>query len=121
LDLDGELDLVADHDAAGLHRHGDVDAEVAAVDLGGGGEAGPGVAPGVAAGAVELQVEVHRPGHAVEGELTLDQVAVALGTDRGGDVLRLRVLLDLEEVGRAQVVVAAGVTGVDRVGVDADV
>ena len=43
LDLERDLHLVTEADAAALERHAEGDAEVAPVDLGRGGEAGAGV------------------------------------------------------------------------------
>ena len=55
LDLELDGDLVADDDAAAVHRHVDVHAELLAGDLGLGGEAGARAAVGVRAEAVELE------------------------------------------------------------------
>jgi hypothetical protein len=52
LDLEADRDLVTDHDAA-VHRDGDVDTEVAAVDLRGRGEASPLPAERVRTGRVQ--------------------------------------------------------------------
>src|SRR6266571_1789946 len=76
-DLETDLDLVADHGAAAVHGQIGVDAEVLAIDLRRGGEAGPGAAIRVFREAVEVERQVHGPGHAVEREVALDNVAVA--------------------------------------------
>src|SRR5206468_10414193 len=72
LDLELDGDLVTDDDAAAVHRHLDVDAELVAVDLGLGGEAGARAAEGVRAEAVELKVEDDRAGDALDRQLALD-------------------------------------------------
>src|SRR5690606_12236131 len=54
LDLQGDRDLVAEHDLVPLERDVELDAEVAAADGRGRGEARPGAAPGIRADAVEL-------------------------------------------------------------------
>src|SRR5205814_3561350 len=54
LDLQLDLDLVADDGAAAVERDVEVDAEVVAVDLSVGREAGAGAAPRIGADAVEL-------------------------------------------------------------------
>src|SRR6185312_16697405 len=76
LDLQGDLDLLAHDDPAAVERHRDVDAEVAAVDRGGGREAGAGAAVGVRAEAVDLEGEGDRPGHALDGQLAVERVLV---------------------------------------------
>src|SRR6266540_279552 len=111
LDLDEDLDLVADDHTAAIHGDVGGDAEVLAVDLGGGGEAGAGEA-------VDVQGEGHLPGDAVEGQFAVDVVAVLAVADAGGAVGHGGVGVGLEEVGRAQVVVALGVVGVDGAEVD---
>ena len=60
--------------AAQARRFG---AEVLAIDLRRGGEAGPGAAIGVFREAVEVERQVHGPGHAVEREVALDNVPIA--------------------------------------------
>src|SRR5258707_12020801 len=77
LDLETDLDLVADHGAAAVHGQVSIDAEVLAIDLRGGGEPGPGAAIGVFREAVDVERQVHAPGHAVEREVALDHVSVA--------------------------------------------
>src|SRR5207244_180408 len=57
----------------------------------------------------------------VEGQVTLDDEAVAVGTHAGGAERHGRVGLDVEEVARANVVVALLVVGVDRAQVDGGV
>src|SRR6478609_11381872 len=69
LDLELDGDLVADDDAAAVHRHVDVDAEGLAGDLGLGREAGARAAVGVRTEAVELQLEGDGLGDALDGEV----------------------------------------------------
>src|SRR5262249_48945682 len=66
LDLELEADLVAHHDAAALERGVPGDAEVLAVDLGGGREAGPPAARRVGRRTVVLRVERDGAGGARE-------------------------------------------------------
>src|SRR5207245_4712623 len=77
------------------------------------------VAPRRGLGAVELDLQHHRPRHAVHGEVTgdLPQAAPVL-LDPGAAEADRRVLLDVEEVGAAEVLVAAGLAGVHAGGVD---
>src|SRR3954451_2403897 len=114
LDLELDGDLVTDDDTAAVHRHLDVDAEVVAVDLGLGREAGAVAAVGVRSEAVELQGQGDRAGVALEGQLALDGPVGAVGAHRGGPEGHLRVVLDVEEVGGADVRVALLLAGVDR-------
>ena len=118
LDLEVDRDLVADDHAAAVERHRDVDAEVGAVDRGAGREARAGAAEGVRAEALGREGERHRPGHALDRELAVQQQVAVVdahgvrGEGPGG------VVGDVEEVGRADVVVALLVVGVDGRGVD---
>src|SRR5262249_59489388 len=95
-----------------------VDAEVAPVDLRGGGEAAPGAAVGVGPEPVQLQRERDVPGHALEGELAVHDVAVAVRAYAGRAVGHRGVVLDVEEVGRADVRVTLLLAGDDRVQCD---
>src|SRR3954465_797799 len=72
LDLELDGDLVADDDAAAVHRHVDVDAVGLAGDLGLGGEACARAAVGVRTEAVELQLQGDRLGDALDREVALD-------------------------------------------------
>src|SRR5579862_820254 len=66
LDVEGDGDIFADEDAAGLKRCVPVEAEILAVDLGGGGETDAGVAPGVLGRlARALDIKLHSLGYAV--------------------------------------------------------
>ena len=94
------------------------DVPVVPVDLGGGREAGAGAAVRVGAEAVQLEAERHRPGNAVEGEVTVEQEVAAVGADAGGAEGHRGVLLDVEEVLAADVVVPGLVPGVHRAEVD---
>src|SRR5450759_897114 len=115
LDLDGETDLLAEGDTATVEGHVERDAEVAAVELAGGREADSGVAErGAGLEAVHLELERHRPGDAVEGQIPVDDQVVTVVANAGRLVGHGGVAFDLEEVGRADVGVAVGVGGVDR-------
>src|SRR6202012_2130164 len=96
----------------------EVDAEVGPVDLGLRGEADARAAVSVRAEAVDLEVERDRLGDALEGEVALQDEAFLAGLERGGGEGHRRVLLDLEEVGAADVRVALLLAGVDRVEVN---
>src|SRR3954462_4255430 len=119
LDLELDGDLVTDDDAAAVHRHLDVDAELVAVDLRLGGEAGARAAVGVRAEAVELEVQDDGPRDALDGQLALDGPVGAVGLHRGGPEDHGRVVLDVEEVSRADVRVTLLLTGVDGAELDA--
>src|SRR4051812_34894759 len=116
-----ELDLLADEDAALVERDLEGKAPVATVDGRLALEPDAEAAPRVDRGAVELPVDGDRVGLAVDGEITDQRVDVVLHlldlrTDEGD----LRVVGDVEEVGGAQVRIAVGVAGVDAVDVDLD-
>src|SRR5205814_7293674 len=113
LELDGHL--VADDDAAALDGGVPADAEVAPADLRSGGEAGPGAAVGVGPEPVQLQRQRDVPGHALEGELAVHDVVVAVPAHAGRAVGHRGVVLDVEEVGRPDVRVALLLAGHDRV------
>src|SRR5580704_8315365 len=81
LDLQVDGDLVGYHRAAVLHRGAEVHVEVTPVDLRGPGEACPGAAEGVRAEAVELELERHLLGHALEGELAVHDEVAAVGAN----------------------------------------
>src|SRR5262249_46631965 len=83
-DLEGDLDLVADHDASALERHVEGDAEIVPADLAPGRESHTRVAERrLRQEAVELEDERHRSRHAVERELAVDDPVVAVGPDPG--------------------------------------
>src|SRR5450759_4171267 len=111
LDLQGDGDLVADDYAAALERHGDVDAEVTAVEDGGGLETGDGTVAHAGVDAVELHGELDGLGHAVQGELTVEDEVGARGAQAGGGESHGGVLLHLEEVCGTDVAVALVVAG----------
>src|SRR3954451_5019639 len=116
-----ELDLLADEDAALVEREVPGQVPVATVDRRFALEADAEAAPRVHRGASELPVDGDRVGLAVDGEVA-DQgedVVVDL-LDLGADEGDLRVVLEVEEVGGLQVGVAVGVAGVHARGVDLD-
>src|SRR5439155_841072 len=120
LDVDRDRHLVADGDAARLEDLVPGEAEVLAVDRGGGLRAGAGVAPRVLdLGRGALDVEAHLARDAVEGEVA-DHLEVTWGARL--DLLRhehdRRVPDDVEEVGALQMRVALFDAGVDAGGVD---
>src|SRR3954466_1847737 len=121
LDVELHLHLVADQYTTGLQCDVPLEAEVLAVDLGRGAEAGLGVVPGVDVDTLELEVELDLAGHTVDGEVAEEHVVTVVVLDAGADeghgggATRTAVLgLEVEEVGVAEVGVTAGVAGVDR-------
>src|SRR5205814_2207118 len=92
--------------------------EIAALDLTDGGEAGTRPAVGILAEATELESQRHRLRHALERELAVEEVVVAVVPDAGGAEGHHLVGIDVEEVGAADVVVTIRVAGVDRAEVD---
>src|SRR5215216_2946561 len=121
LDLELEADLLAHQDTAALERGVPGEAEVLAVDLGAGREAGPAAAPRVGRPTVVLDVESDRPGDAVDGQVAGErEVTGRAPLDPVAPELDLRVALDVEEVGRAQVLIPLRVAALDAGGVDRD-
>src|SRR3984957_8435931 len=98
LNLDHELDLLADHDAARGQHHVGGDPVIVPVDLAGGGEAGPGAAVRVRAEPVELDTQLDRVGDALDREVTDGDVAVAVRPDAGRVVGHRRMAGDIQEV-----------------------
>src|SRR5436853_410922 len=121
LDLELEAGLLAHENAAALEGGIPGEAEVLTVDLGAGREAGPTAAPGVGRPTVVLDVEGDGLGHAVDGEVTHEaETARRVPLHPGAPERDLGVPLDVEEVGRAQVLVPLRVAGLDAGRVDLD-
>src|SRR5690606_24377979 len=118
LDVDGELDFVADEHAAALKGLVPVEAEVLAVERALRLEAGDLDARRVDAGALELRPEQHRAGDALDRELSVDREVPAVAPDGDAAEGRGRKSLDIEESGAAQVGVASADAGVDAGGLD---
>ena len=97
LDFEGDGHLVADDGAAGLERHVDVDAEVLAIQHDSGREPGDLAMAHAGVDAVELEVETDRLGDALEGEITVEHVVVAVLADGGRREGGRRVCLDVED------------------------
>src|SRR3954447_21473557 len=102
LQVDRDLDLVAQHRAAGVERLVPDDPVVLAVERGLDLEAGPGISLGI----LDLAAVGHRQGDlladAVHGQRARDVVLVlAGGLDRLALEGDLGILLDVEEIGRA--------------------
>src|SRR5665213_3677642 len=112
LDVDREVDGVAEHDNAVVDA-AEADAEVVAVDLGVGGEAGARAPETVRPEAVELEAQRDLPGDAAQGELAVDEEVAVRGDHARRAVGGGGVGLGVEEVARADVVVTALVVGVD--------
>ena len=98
-----------------------IEPELLAVDLAGGAEAEPGASPRVLHRAADFAVERNFLRYATNREVTDDAV---VGTAARLEALRhkrdLRVVRCIEEIGRAEMVVAALVAGIDRRGLDRD-
>ena len=119
LDVDLELHLLADGDAARLEHGVEVHAEVLAIDACPSAEARDGLAVGVLRRAEELHVERDRLRDAADRQVPVDDVlALALRLDPRALERDLRVIRDVEEVVRAEVIVAIRVAGVDARDVD---
>src|SRR5688500_17158537 len=120
-DVELELDLVRHHDAAGLERSVPGQAPVLAADGGLAFETDPNVAVGVLGRAGVFEAHADRPGDALDGQVTGDRpLVVALTFNRGGDERDLGVLPAVEEVPRAEVVVALLLASGDAVRDDRD-
>src|SRR4029078_13124274 len=117
-DVDLELDLVRDQEAAGLERGVPGQAPLLAVQGGAALEAEAGVAERGLGGAGQLEVDRDRLGDVLDGQVAGDGPVVAVAGDLGGDEGDLGVGLDVEEVGAVQVAVAVRDTGVDAAGLD---
>src|SRR5581483_10147781 len=117
LDLEGDVHRVADEELAAVERDVEVHTELLAGDLGRRLEADALAAPRVGLDAEVLDVELDRLGDALDRQLAGRLLAVEAGRDEG----HRAVVLHVEKVGRAEVAVALGVAGVDRVQVDGGV
>ncbi|VOL54490.1 Uncharacterised protein [Streptococcus pneumoniae] len=118
---DLELHLVRDQEAAGLGGRVPGQAEVLAGDLARGLEAHAGHAEGILVLAAELGLELHGLGDAVQRQLADQGELLGLAADLGGAEGHGGELLHVEEVGGAQVGVAALVLGADGGDVDGHV
>src|SRR3954467_15897578 len=99
LALNLDLDLLADHHAAGLEDHVVGQAPVLAVDLGLRAEAEHSLAIRAGGRALELDDQLDRLGDAFDGELAVeDELGAGVRLDAGAAELERRVLLRLEEV-----------------------
>src|SRR5581483_8044069 len=114
-DVGRDPDLVADEDTAGLERLLPAQPELATAERAARLQADPILALWVFGDAVHGHLELNRVCLAVHRQLTLDAVVPLLDMLDPGRLERdLRVLLDVEEIGRAKVVVATRLVGVDR-------
>src|SRR4051812_37233188 len=110
-DVELELDLVGDEDAAGLERGVPGQAPVLAVQRGAALEADAQVAEGVARRAGGLEDDREGLGLALDRQVAGDDPVVAVAGDRGGDEGDLLVVVGVEEVLGAQVRVTIGHAG----------
>src|SRR4029450_10863361 len=121
-DVELQLDLLAHQQVAAAERLVEGHVPVAAVELAGDLERDALVAPRVGLLALYLGGERDRLGDAVHRQVAGDLERVLVDLLDGGRLeSELRVLLDAEEVGRAQVLVTPGVAGVDGDALDAAV
>src|SRR5581483_4676619 len=115
LDVDLEVDFVADQEAARLERGVPVQAELLAVDLAADLEARHLLAPRVLAAPEQGRVEHDGARHAADRQVAVDPGRVGAGRlDPCAGEGDRRILLDVEEVGRSQVAVALLLARVDR-------
>src|SRR5437867_2639629 len=120
-DVDLDRHVVADEQAAALERFIPREAEVLAVDRGGAVESGALVPTWVLALAEKARVEHDGPRHTMEGEGALHLALLAARVEVGHARALKRDLGEfgyVEEVGRAQVIIALLDVGVDGRGVD---
>src|ERR1019366_4408649 len=92
-------------DGLDVDREVEADAEVVAVDLGAGGEAGARAPETVRPEAVELEAQRDLPGHAAQGELAVDDEVAVRGSHARRAVGGGGVGLGVEDVARADVIV----------------
>src|SRR6185437_11601537 len=83
LDLKVEVDLVGDYDAAALDGRIPGHAEVCPVDLAGRGKTCPCAAVSVWPETVEFHLQRHAAGNALQSQLPVKHVAVAVGAQSG--------------------------------------
>ena len=117
-DLQHDLNLLAQCDAATGDRTVVADPEVGAVDLGGCREAGLGPALRVCAELGCLQGQGERLGDATDGQVAIQEELAAGLSEPGRDEAQSGVVLGVEEVRGTDVVVPRRVAGVDRGGLD---
>src|SRR5690554_1826237 len=117
LNLDRNLDLVADEEPAGLEGGVPVQPVILTVDLRPGLESDLLIAPRVASRAEVLALQLDRLCDAAKGKLAYEREAVARNiTDFRALEGDGGVLVRLEEVGRTEVVVALAIVGRNRRG-----
>src|ERR1700716_1998909 len=120
--LDLELDLVPDQQASRLQDLVPGESPVPAVQLAAGRNADPVVAPGVGEALLDLCLQCYGPRLALDRELAADPVSVPAYTLHfRARVGHLREALDVEEVGRTEMLVPLLNTGVEADGLDGDV
>jgi probable blue pigment (indigoidine) exporter len=118
--LQVELDLhdVAEHGPADTGRQRQLDAEVAAADLGGRLEARVAAAVQERLEPAELDGQRHRAGDLTEGQVAVDPVLGTGSRDAGRAERQRGAPGDVDDVGGEHVGVALGVAGVERGHVD---
>ena len=114
LDVDLDLDVLADHQATGFEQPIVGQAELGAVDGQSTAHAETCVAPGILDGAGDVDRHANRLGGPLDGQVTDSHQLIAIPLDRGTAEADLGVVLDIEEVRAAEIFVPTLVAGVDR-------
>src|SRR5262245_24851293 len=119
LQLDVDLDLIADQPAAGLERHVPIQAPLLAADLSLRIKPGAGGAPRRRGLAGVLDVQRDGLGHVADGQIAVQLAAIGAELlDTRALERNIRVGLDVEEIRRAQVPIALLVAGHQAGGLD---
>src|ERR1035438_5937365 len=114
LHVEHELNVVADHDAAGgQHRVGG-DAVVRAIELTCRGESGPGAAIRVRSEAVDFDPELNQPGDALDGQVAGHDQVVAAAVHAGGLEGHRRMAGDVEKALTLDIVITRFIARVER-------
>src|SRR3954451_22363821 len=120
LDLEVNVDVVAEQRLVATERDVELDAVLLAADRGGGAEADTRATPGVGVGAVELHVQRDRTGDLADGERAVEEVVGPVLPYAGGGERHDRVVVQVEDLGGPDVGVTVGVARVDRLDLDLD-
>src|SRR5579863_3233666 len=123
LDIEIDIDVIADDDTAAVHRLVPLHAKILAIDLCGGGYGSALKSPGILDGCFwNGCVEDDLFGHAVDGEVAGDfQFVRSVLFDLGGFEGDGGILRDIEKVCALEVLIAVRLAGVHAGGVNGDV
>ena len=113
-DLELEVHLVTDDDAAGFEDRAEVDPKVTPVQPADGSGSGARARLRVGRKAAEVKSERDRSGDSFEGELSVERVVVAIAANRCRTKAHRPVPGEFEEVCRANVLVPIRVPGIDK-------